>query len=121
MTDALASFIASPAPWNIALSTGWPPAPSLGSAILEDQYTSYAFGQQTPILPGTLYEYWSKESAIPAIQQMAYDHLSIPVMSSEIERAFSGAKLNLPASRNQLRPDILEAQECVRRWLNAGL
>jgi hypothetical protein len=93
----------------------------LPGAILEDQYTGYAFGQQTPILPGTLYEYWSKESAIPAMQQMAYDHLSIPAMSSEIERAFSGAKLNLPASRNQLRPDILEAQECVRRWLKAGL
>jgi hypothetical protein len=61
------------------------------------------------------------DSAIPAMQQMAYDHLSIPAMSSEIERAFSGAKLNLPASRNQLRPDILEAQECVRRWLKAGL
>src|SRR4051812_39430410 len=63
-------------------------------------YTSYAFVPQTPILPGTLCEHWSKESAIPAISQMAYDHLSIPVMSSEVERAFSGAKLNLPASRN---------------------
>jgi hypothetical protein len=55
------------------------------------------------------------------IRQMTYDHLSIPVMSSEVERAFSGAKLNLPASCNQLKPDILEAQECVRRWLKAGL
>ena len=90
----------------------------LPGAILEDQYV---FGPQTPILPGTLYEHWSKESAIPAIRQMAYNHLSIPAMSFEIERAFSSAKLNLPASRNQLKPDILEAQECVRRWLKAGL
>jgi hypothetical protein len=52
---------------------------------------------------------------------LAYDHLSIPAMSSEVEGAFSGAKLNLPASRNQLKPDILEAQECVWRWLKAGL
>jgi hypothetical protein len=52
---------------------------------------------------------------------MAYDYLFIPVMSSEIERAFSGAKLNLPASRNQLKSDILEAQECVRKWLKAEL
>jgi hypothetical protein len=43
----------------------------LPGAILEDQYTSYAFGPQTPILSGTLYEHWSKESAIPAIQQIA--------------------------------------------------
>jgi hypothetical protein len=45
----------------------------LPGAILEDQYTSYAFGPQTPILPGTLYEHWSKESAIPTMRQMAYD------------------------------------------------
>ena len=50
------------------------------------------------------------------MQQMIYGHLSTPVMSSEIEHAFSGAKLNLPASHNQLRPDILKAQECIRRW-----
>jgi hypothetical protein len=73
------------------------------------QYPGYAFGQQPPILPGTLYEHWMKESAIPAMQQMAYGHLPIPAMSSEIEHAFSSAKLNLPAFRNQLRPDILEA------------
>ena len=30
-------------------------------------------------------------------------------MSSEVKGAFSGAELNLPASRNQLRPDILKA------------
>jgi hypothetical protein len=36
-------------------------------------------------------------------------------MSPEIERVFSGVKLNLPASHNQLRPDILKAQECVHR------
>jgi hypothetical protein len=58
----------------------------LPGAILEDQYTSYAFGPQTPILPGTLYEHWSKESAIPAMWQMAYDHLSIPAMGSDVER-----------------------------------
>src|SRR3954468_22224458 len=109
MADVLSSSTTSPASWNRALSTAWPLLPG---ALLEDHYTSYAFGPQTPILPGTLYEHWSKESAIPAMRQMAYDHLSIPAMSSDVERAFSGAKLNLPASRNQLKPDILEAQEC---------
>jgi hypothetical protein len=46
---------------------------------------------------------------------MAYDHVSIPVMSAEVEHVFSGAKLNLLASRNQLKLDILEAQECMQR------
>jgi hypothetical protein len=49
------------------------------------------------------------------MQQMICDHLSTRVMSSEIKRAFNGAKLNLPASCNQLRPDILKAQEYIRR------
>ena len=40
----------------------------LPDTILEDQYISYAFGPQTPILPDTLYEHWSKESAIPAMR-----------------------------------------------------
>ena len=68
----------------------------------EISITGYAFGQQPPILPATLYEHWIKEPAIPAMQQMAYGHLPILAMSSEIEHAFSGAKLNLPAFRNQL-------------------
>ena len=75
----------------------------------EISITGYAFGQQPPILPATLYEHWIKEPAIPAMQQMAYGHLPILAMSSEIEHAFSGAKLNLPAFRNQLRPNVLEA------------
>jgi hypothetical protein len=34
-------------------------------------------------------------------------------MSSEVKRAFSGAELNLPASRNQLRPDILSRLKSI--------
>src|SRR3954454_15268784 len=82
MTDVPPSSTTSPAPWNRALSTAWPPATLqklyddkykpqskeeeeqteeqerpdfldsylediLPGAILEDQYTSYAFGPQT--------------------------------------------------------------------------
>jgi len=36
---------------------------------------------------------------LPAVQQMAYDLLAIPVMSSEVERAFSGAKNTLNDKR----------------------
>jgi hAT family C-terminal dimerisation region len=55
------------------------------------------------------------------MQQMICDHLSTSVMRFEIKRAFNSAKPNLLASRNRLGPDILKAQEYIRKWLKARL
>ena len=96
MADALSSSTNSLVPYSARCDIG-------RSVLLATPLAS-----SPPILPATLYEHWMKESAIPAMQQMAYGHLPVPVMSSEIKHAFSGAKLNLPAFRNQLRPNILE-------------
>ena len=52
---------------------------------------------------------------------MAFDILSIPAMSSETERVFSGTKLTLSPARNRLGEDIIEATECLNRWYKAGL
>jgi hAT family C-terminal dimerisation region len=52
---------------------------------------------------------------------MAFDILSIPAMSAETERVFSGAKLTISPSRNRLGEDIIEATECLNRWYRAGL
>jgi hAT family C-terminal dimerisation region len=41
------------------------------------------------------YDWWSLRDAFPRLGLMAYDYLSIPAMSSECERIFSGAKLTL--------------------------
>jgi hAT family C-terminal dimerisation region len=38
--------------------------------------------------------------------------------SAECERIFSSAKLLVTSSRNRLRPDIIEASECLRNWLD---
>jgi hypothetical protein len=42
--------------------------------------------------------------------------LSIPAMSSECERSFSGAKLTIIPIRNALDADIIEAIEMLNRW-----
>jgi hypothetical protein len=42
--------------------------------------------------------------------------LSIPAMSSECERSFSGAKLTVTPIRNLLDADIIEAIEVLNRW-----
>ena len=52
------------------------------------------------------------------MRQMTYDHLCIPAMSAETERVFSDTKT---ASCNRLGVDNTEAQECVRRWIAAGI
>jgi hypothetical protein len=46
---------------------------------------------------------------------MAFNILLIPVMSSETERGFNGAKLTLSLSRNRLSEDVIEAIECLNR------
>ena len=58
-------------------------------------------------------DYWkANKSKYPILASMAWDILSIPAMSSEVERVFSGAKLMIMDTRNRLNPDIVEAYEC---------
>ena len=47
---------------------------------------------------------------------MAIDILTIPAMSSEPERLFSGAKITITDRRNRLGEDSIEAIECLKKW-----
>jgi hypothetical protein len=51
---------------------------------------------------------------------MAYHDLAIPSMSAACERIFSSAKLLLNDRRSYLKPDIIEANECLRHWYGAS-
>ena len=44
------------------------------------------------------------------------DILSIPAMSAEPERLFSGAKITITGRRNRLGSDVIEALECLKSW-----
>ncbi len=48
---------------------------------------------------------------------MALDILSIPAMSADPERLFSGAKITVSDRRNRLGIYTLEALECLKSWL----
>ncbi len=67
-----------------------------------------------------LFKWWAN-SASPQLTSMAFDILSIPAMSAETERVFSGTKLTISPNRNRLGEDIIEATECLNRWYKAGL
>jgi hypothetical protein len=48
---------------------------------------------------------------------MALDILSIPAMSAEPERLFSGAKITISDRRCRLKTPIIQALECLKSWL----
>jgi hypothetical protein len=52
---------------------------------------------------------------------MALDYLTIPAMSAEPERVFSGAKITLSDRRYRMGDDALEALECLKSWQRDGL
>ena len=47
---------------------------------------------------------------------MAFDILSIPAMSAEVERIFSSTKRALTPDRNALTVESLEVYELLRNW-----
>ena len=48
---------------------------------------------------------------------MALDILSIPAMSADPQRLFSGAKISVSDRRNRLGIYTIEALECLKSWL----
>lgn len=59
---------------------------------------------------------WWSEFGPPELRQMAFDILSIPAMSAEVERIFSSAKRALTPDRNALTVESLEVYELLRNW-----
>jgi hypothetical protein len=57
----------------------------------------------------------------PTLATMAFDLFAIPGMSSECERAFSAAIRLLTDDRYNLKPDIIEADQCLKSWFKSGV
>jgi hypothetical protein len=58
----------------------------------------------------------TQQKNYPNLSRMAVDILSIPAMSAEPERLFSGAKIMITDRRNRLGSDIIETLECLKSW-----
>jgi len=52
---------------------------------------------------------------------MAIDILSIPAMSAEPERVFSGARRTISWDRCQLGSQTVERGECLKSWIKSGI
>ena len=53
---------------------------------------------------------------IPNLPRMAVDILSIPSMSAEVERVFSGARRTILWDRMQLGLKVIEQTECLKSF-----
>lgn len=66
---------------------------------------------------GSLIIWWmspAQRSRFPLLSSITIEIFSIPAMSSEAERVFSGAKHTISDERSSLHIDTIEALECLK-------
>src|SRR4051812_22051251 len=72
----------------------------------------------------TALEWWlrsEQQRDYPRLSRMAVDILSIPTMSAEPERIFSGARRTITRSRQQLSGVMIEKLECLKSWIRENI
>jgi hAT family protein len=88
-----------------------------------DEYLS--FTAKTPIaIDCSPLTWWLREEQqrrYPRLSKMAIDILSIPAMSAEPERVFSGARRTISWDRCQLGSQTVERGECLKSWIKSGI
>jgi hypothetical protein len=90
----------------------------------KDEFERFILGDPTTLGPHSTLDWWLLEinrSSFPCLSCMAIDILSIPPMSAEPERIFSGARRTISWDRFRLNPHIIERGECLKSWIKAGL
>ena len=60
-------------------------------------------------------------SKLQQLSYMAIDILSIPAMSDEPERVFSGARRTISWDRAQLSAETIERVECLKSWYRSNI
>jgi hypothetical protein len=90
----------------------------------QDEYQDYTNGEPYDIGKMTALEWWCQDQQRkrwPRLSYMALDILSIPAMSDEPERVFSGARRTVSWERAQMEPETLEKVECLKHWKRSGI
>lgn len=83
-----------------------------------DEYERYC--STPPIDITDALQWWcepSQKEAYPVLRIMAMDLLSIPAMSADAERLFSGANITVTDRRNRLGISMIEKLECLKSWM----
>jgi hypothetical protein len=97
---------------------------SVARPASEDEYEDYnSLESYDPGKKGALV-WWCQDTQRqrwPRLSLMAIDILSIPPMSDEPERVFSGARRTVSWDRGQMEPETIEMRECLKHWKKSGI
>lgn len=64
-------------------------------------------------------EWWRRhQTSLPKLAKMAFDILSIPATSCEVERVFSQSKLTISTQRHRLMDQTIEMLVCLKYWMS---
>jgi hypothetical protein len=77
------------------------------------------FIQNAPVQVDSAIEWWCQEAQQqrwPRLSQLAISVFSIPAMSDEPERVFSGARRTISWERSRLGPKMIEILECSKHY-----
>ncbi|XP_044718714.1 Ribonuclease H-like protein [Hirsutella rhossiliensis] len=88
-----------------------------------DEYKSFTAEPPVAIDCSPL-AWWLREEQqqrYPCLSKMAVDILSIPAMSAEPERVFSGARRTISWDRCRLGSHAIERGECMKSWIKSGI
>jgi hypothetical protein len=92
-------------------------------ALVTDEYTRYIEDAQTAPTDWkkeNLFLWWM-QAPYPGLRPWAFDTLSIPATSAELERIFSQAKRTITVDRNRLKDESFEAAQCMKHWLDQDI
>ena len=90
-----------------------------------DEFDAFITGTPVPLdKTETALDWWlqsSQRRSYPNLSQMAIDILSIPAMSAEPERIFSGCRRTISWTRMRLGVKVIEEGECLKSWIRSGV
>ena len=86
----------------------------------QDEFDNYVNGEQVPLTNWSdhnIFEWWL-HAPFPSLRQWAFDLLSVPAMSAEVERVFSQTRRLITNDRNRLGSEMVEQLACMKHWLD---
>ena len=95
----------------------------VGQPTSQDDYEEYCSEPPSNIKISPL-QWWSQESQTkrwPQLSLFAREVLSIPAMSDEPERVFSGGRRTVSWDRMQMGTSTIEKLECMKSWHRSGI
>jgi hypothetical protein len=91
----------------------------------KDELQRFIDADPVKLSPGqSALDWWlhdADHTTYPNLCKMVIAILSIPPMSAEPERIFSGARRTISWSRFRLGPANIERNECLKSWLRSGI